>query len=76
MKSIYYWLYFRFLYACSDSPTHRRGINYDEVFSKDTQRFRYFNGQFSHNIDLLGGKWAFSESRKELREIHGLFLYA
>ena len=41
------------LYACSDSPTHRRGINYDEVFSKDTQGLDILTGQFSHNICLL-----------------------
>ena len=44
-----------FLYACSDSPTHRRGINYDEVFSKDTQGLDILTGQFSHNIDRIWG---------------------
>ena len=43
------------LYACSDSPTHRRGINYDEVFSKDTQGLDILTGQFSHNIDRIWG---------------------
>ena len=43
------------LYACSDSPTHRRGINYDEVFAKDTQGLDILTGQFSHNIDRIWG---------------------
>ena len=43
------------LYACSDSPTHRRGINYDAVFSKDTQGLDILTGQFSHNIDRIWG---------------------
>ena len=44
------------LYACGDSPTYRRGINYDEVFSKDTQGLDILTGQFSHNIDRIGGE--------------------
>ena len=59
------------LYACSDSPTHRRGINYDEVFSKDTQGLDILTGQFSHNIDRI---WGVNEllvaSRKDLSLIH------
>ncbi|MDU4896644.1 MAG: membrane-bound lytic murein transglycosylase MltC, partial [Haemophilus parainfluenzae] len=43
------------LYACSDSPSHRRGINYDEVFAKDTQGLDILTGQFSHNIDRIWG---------------------
>ena len=43
------------LYACSDSPSHRRGVNYDEVFAKDTQGLDILTGQFSHNIDRIWG---------------------
>lgn len=40
-----------FLYACGGSS----GVNYDEVFSKDTQGLDILTGQFSHNIDHIWG---------------------
>ena len=52
------------LYACSDSPSHRRGVNYDEVFAKDTQGLDILTGQFSHNIDRSDWK-KLSEKGKE-----------
>ena len=45
------------LYACSDSPSHRRGVNYDEVFAKDTQGLDIFNGAIlSQYRSYLGGE--------------------
>lgn len=41
------------LYACSDSLN--RGIDYDDVFAKDTQGLDILTGQFSHNIDRIWG---------------------
>ncbi|VEH65726.1 membrane-bound lytic murein transglycosylase C [Rodentibacter pneumotropicus] len=43
------------LYACGDSSNRHRGINYDEVFAKDTQGLDILTGQFSHNIDRIWG---------------------
>lgn len=42
-----------FLYACSSS--NQGGVNYDEVFAKDTQGLDILTGQFSHNIDRIWG---------------------
>ena len=53
MKKYFFLLLLPFLYACSDSVN--RGIDYDDVFSKDTQGLDILTGQFSHNIDRIWG---------------------
>lgn len=53
MKKYCFLLLLPFLYACSDSVN--RGIDYDDVFSKDTQGLDILTGQFSHNIDRIWG---------------------
>ena len=65
------------LYACSDSPTHRRGINYDEVFSKDTQGLDILTGQFSHNIDHVSFDEGtiIVETQQDLNRLHNAIVH-
>ena len=56
MKKYFVLALIPFLFACGSSNTHhRRGINFDEVFAKDTQGLDILTGQFSHNIDRIWG---------------------
>ena len=45
-----------FLYACGNSTSHhKKGLEFDEAFAKDTRGLDILTGQFANNIDRIWG---------------------